>query len=71
MIPAGTTEDELTSLLAPFGEICELVIIKKGDHFAKGYGFCRFATRNAAVRAIQSLHGHTFLHVSTPLHANR
>ena len=74
MIPAGTTEDELTSLLSPFGEICELALIKKGDHFAKGYGFCRFATRKAAAHAIQSLHGHTFLHVFTllyfpPLHA--
>lgn len=63
MIPKGTTEEELLTLFTPFGTVVELVIIKKGDTFAKGFGFCRFATRISALNAIRSLSGHTILHV--------
>lgn len=63
MIPEGTTEEELFSLFHQYGDVIEVVIIKTGDSFSKGYGFCRYATRKGAIDAIRGLNGKTFLHV--------
>ena len=63
MIPEGTTDEELFSLFHQYGDVIEVVIIKTGDTFSKGYGFCRFATRKGAIDAIRGLNRKTFLHV--------
>lgn len=63
MIPEGTTLEELTSMFKQFGKLDEIVIIKNGDTTAKGYGFCRYDSRDNAFNAIKSLNGKTYLHV--------
>ena len=63
MIPEGTTLDELTSMFKQFGKLDEIVIIKNGDATAKGYGFCRYDSRDNAFQAIKALNGKTYLHV--------
>ena len=64
MIPEGTTHSELSELFQQFGTITEIVIIKNGDTTAKGYGFCRYETRDDAFKAIKALNGKTYLHVA-------
>lgn len=64
MIPEGTTHCELSELFQQFGTITEIVIIKNGDATAKGYGFCRYETRDDAFKAIKALNGKTYLHVA-------
>lgn len=67
MIPEKATESELLSLFKGFGEVREFAIIKLGDSQNKGYGFCHFAKRCDAIKAIKSLNGKTYLHVGSLL----
>jgi len=57
-----TMESELVSAFSPCGPISEVVILRSGDGSARGAGFVRFRTLEAAQSAIETMNGRFELH---------
>ena len=56
MIARTTTEDELRTMFAPFGNIEELAVLRGADGAGKGCAFVKYHTRQEAHSAAQVLH---------------
>jgi RNA recognition motif-containing protein len=58
-LPYSTTEDVLTELFSPFGEIVELrVIFDRATGRSKGIAFVEYATEDQANKAIDAMSGY-------------
>ena len=55
MLPKTFTELDLQNVFHPFGELREIHVIRGLDGSPKGCAFVKFATREAALSAIESL----------------
>jgi len=54
----GTTDQSLTDLFSPFGEVVSAKIIKDRDtNRSKGFGFVEMASKNEGIKAISKLDG--------------
>jgi RNA recognition motif-containing protein len=53
----NTSEEELESLFAKYGEVEEAIIIKERDGRSKGFGFVTFANDEEADKATEELNG--------------
>ena len=54
----SVTDDQLTQLFAPFGEVAEAIIVQdRGSGRSKGFGFVEMADDAAARTAIAQLNG--------------
>lgn len=56
MLSRTAGEEEVKELFAPFGEIREVFMIRNADGSSKCAAFLRYVKREAAVKAIDSLH---------------
>lgn len=55
MLPKTFSEKELQAIFQPFGELREIHIIRGIEGSPKGCAFVKFADREAALNAIESL----------------
>lgn len=54
----GTTDQSLTELFSPFGEVVSAKIIMDRDtNRSKGFGFVEMASKNEGIKAISKLDG--------------
>jgi len=56
----SVTDEELRNLFKDFGEIKSCKVMMNPNGISKGFGFCDFATTEAASDAIQKVMGHVF-----------
>lgn len=56
MLSREATEEEVSELFEPFGEIREIYMIRNADGSSRCAAFLRFVKRDSAVKAINSLH---------------
>jgi len=55
-LPYSMTDDQLTAIFAPFGNIISAnVIIDKFNHRSKGFAFVEFETEESATSAMNEL----------------
>lgn len=57
----NATQDDLTELFSPYGEIEEAVVIKDPAGRSKGFGFVTFVNDEDADKAVAELNGHQLL----------
>lgn len=57
------TEEDLTALFEPYGEILSCIIMKGDQGESKGFGFVCFKESHCAVKAASELNGKDGLHV--------
>lgn len=65
----GMTENELTEVFKPFGEIEYVNLQRDPDGRSKGYAFVQYKTKQAADEAIEKMHG--FVLAGRPLRIGR
>jgi len=56
----SVTDEDLRNLFKDFGQIKSAIVMKHPNESSKGFGFCDFATPEAASEAIQKVMGHVF-----------
>jgi polyadenylate-binding protein len=55
--PPGTEEDDLQRLLEQYGRVTSMYFPTKPDGTVRGFAFANFESHEAALRAIENLHG--------------
>lgn len=57
-LPYNTTQDDLRSLFASYGDVVDAVVITdRATGRSKGFGFVEFATEEAAKAAVEKMNG--------------
>jgi len=61
MLSRKAGENEVSELFSPYGEIREIYMIRNADGSSKCAAFLRYVNREAAVNAIENLHGNIMM----------
>jgi len=59
MLPRQTTEDEITRMFSPYGNVENVFILRNHDGESKGCAFVTYSNNSEAASAIQNLHQST------------